>query len=81
MTTKVLIYKKIEDEPEYCPDRYELLQISRPCKNSHCFQKVAQLFMRDSNLEILCQIIFKLEIPKIRVGKKVLLKEEILPHY
>ena len=38
-----------EDEPAYCPDRYELLQISRPCKNSHCFQKVVQLFnlMRD----------------------------------
>ena len=39
----------IEYEPAYCPDRYELLQISRPCKNSHCFQKVVQLFnlMRD----------------------------------
>ena len=49
MSTKVLICKKIEDEPAYCPDRYELLQISRPCKNSHCFQKVVQLFnlMRD----------------------------------
>ena len=39
-----MICKKIEDEPAYCPDRYELLQISRPCKNSHGFQKVAQLF-------------------------------------
>ena len=36
--------KKIEDEPAYYPDRYELLQISRPSKNSHCFQKVVQLF-------------------------------------
>ena len=36
--------KKIEDEPAYCPDRNELLQISRPCKNYHCFQKVVQLF-------------------------------------
>ena len=44
MSTKVLICKKIEDEPAYYPDRYELLQISRPCKNSHCFQKVVQLF-------------------------------------
>ena len=44
MPTKVLICKKIEDEPAYCRDRYELLQISRPYKNSHCFQKVAQLF-------------------------------------
>ena len=40
----VLICKKIEDEPVYCPDRCELLQISRPCKSSHCFQKVEQLF-------------------------------------
>ena len=50
MLTEVLIYKKTEDEPAYCPDRYKLLQILRPCKNSHCFQKVVQLFnllMRD----------------------------------
>ena len=48
-STKVLICKKIEDEPAYCPDIYELLQISRLCKNSYCFQKVVQLFnlMRD----------------------------------
>ena len=44
MSTKVLICKKIEDEPAYYPDRYELLQISKPCKNSYCFQKVVQLF-------------------------------------
>ena len=33
----------------YCPDRYKLLQITRPRENSHCFQKVVQLFnlMRD----------------------------------
>ena len=43
-STKVLICKKMENEPSYCPDRYQLLQISRPCKISHCFQKVAQLF-------------------------------------
>ena len=42
--TKVLIYKKMENEPSYCPDRHQLLQTSRPCKISHCFQKVAQLF-------------------------------------
>ena len=44
MSTKVLICKKIEDEPAYCPDRYKLLQISRPCLNSNCYQKVVQLF-------------------------------------
>ena len=44
-----MICKKTEDEPAYNPDRYELLQISRPCKNYHCFQKAVQLFnlMRD----------------------------------
>ena len=49
MSTKALICEKTEDEPAYCPDRFELLQILRPCKNSHCFQKVVQLFnlMRD----------------------------------
>ena len=69
MSTKVLSRKKIEDKPAYHPDRYELLQILRPCKNSHCFQKVVQLsnLMRDY-------------FPEIRVYKKVLLKEEILPH-
>ena len=30
MSTKVLIWKKVEDEPAYCPDRYKLLQILRP---------------------------------------------------
>ena len=30
MSTKVFIWKKIEDEPVYCPDRYKLLQILRP---------------------------------------------------
>ena len=44
MSTKVLICKKTEDEPAYCPDRYELLQMLRPCKNSNSFQKVVQLF-------------------------------------
>ena len=44
MSNKVLICKKTEDEPAYCPDRYKLLQISRPCKNSRCFQKVIDLF-------------------------------------
>ena len=44
MSTKVLIRKKTEDEPAYCPDRYKLLQISRPCLNSNCYQKVVQLF-------------------------------------
>ena len=49
MLTKVLICKIIGDGPAYCPDRYELFQIFTPCKNSHCFQKVVQLFnlMRD----------------------------------
>ena len=63
ISTKVLICKRIEDGPAYCPDRYELLEILGPCKNSHCFEKVAQMF----NL--------------MRVCKKVLIKEEILPHY
>ena len=75
MSTKILICKKIEDEPAYCPDRYELLQISRPCKNSHCFQKVVQLFniirdyfpIRDSK--------------RLECVKNCFLKEEILPHY
>ena len=64
-----MICKKIEDKPAYWPDRYELLQISRPYKNSHCFQNMAQLF----NLMQDC-------FP-IRACKKVLLKEEILPYY
>ena len=74
MSTKVLICKKIEDESAYCPDRYELLQISRPCKNSHCFQKLVKLFnlMRDY---------FPIRDSERLVCKKVLLKEEILPHY
>ena len=44
MSTEVSICKKIEDEPAYYPNRYQLLQILRPCKNFYCFQKVAQLF-------------------------------------
>ena len=66
--------KKIEDEPAYCPDRYKLLQISRPCKNSHCFQKVVQLFnlMRDY---------FPIRDSKrLECVKKCFLKEEILRH-
>ena len=51
-STKVLICKKTEDEPEYRPDRYELLQISRACKNSHCFQMVV------CNCLILCEDYF-----------------------
>ena len=74
MSTKALICKKTEDEPVYFPDRYELLQILRPCKNS-CFQKVVQLFslMRDY---------FPIrDSERLECVKKVLLKEEILPHY
>ena len=70
MSTKVLSCKKIEDKPAYHPYRYELLQILRPSKNSHCFQKVVQLFTLNRDY-----------FPEIRVYKKVLLKEEILPHY
>ena len=44
MSTKSFDLQKIEDGPAYCPDRYELLQISRQCKNSLCFQKVVQFF-------------------------------------
>ena len=63
------------NELAYCPDRYELLQISRPCKNSYCFQKMVQLFniirdyfpIRDSK--------------RLEYIKKGFLKEEILPHY
>ena len=33
-----------EDKCVYCPDRSELLKISRPCKNYPCFQKLVQLF-------------------------------------
>ena len=75
MSTKVLICKKTEDEPAYCPDIYELLQISRPCKNSNCFQKVVQLFnlMRDY---------FPIRDSKrSECVKKCFLKEEIISHY
>ena len=69
MLTKVLTGKKIEDEPAYCPDRYKLLQISRPCKNPHGFQKVVQLFN-------LMQDYFPIRDSKRLKCKK----EEILPH-
>ena len=75
MSTKVLLCKNIEDEPAYYPDRYKLLQISRPCKNSRYFQKVVQLFN-------LMRGYFPIRDSK-RLGfvKKCFLKEEILPHY
>ena len=75
MSTEVLICKKIEDEPAYCSDRYKLLQILKPCKNSHSFQKVVQLFN-------LMEDYFPIRNSKrFECVKKVLLKEEILPHY
>ena len=70
MPTKVLAGKKIEDEPEYCPNRYKLLQY----KDFHCFQKMVQLFN-------LMQDYFPIRDSKGLVCRKTLLKEEILPHY
>ena len=53
---------------------WPFLQILKPCKNSHGFQKVAQLFN-------LMRLFSNQRFQKIWVCKKVLLKEEILPHY
>ena len=70
-----MICKKTEDEPAYCPDRCKLLQILRPCKNYHCFENVVQLFS-------LMQDYFPIRhSERLECVKKVLLKEEILPHY
>ena len=75
MSTKVLIWKKIEDEPVYCPNKYELLQLLRTCKNSHCFQKVVQLFnIMQKNFPIR-------DSKRLECVKKFFLKEEILLHY
>ena len=39
MSTKVLICKKTEDEPAYCPDRNELLQIIKTMQKFSLFFK------------------------------------------
>ena len=75
MSTNVLICEKIEDEPAYCPDRQELFQISRPCKNSHCFEKVVHL------LNIIQDYFPIRDSKRLECVKKCFLKEEILLHY
>ena len=71
-------------------------KLSRPCKNSHCFQKIVRLFNlwcesycahnwptlhREKQANNNWRLFSDLRLLEIRVCKKVLLKEEILLHY
>ena len=42
-----------EDEPVYCPDRKELLQIIETMQNSPCFQKVAHFLFNLTQIMLL----------------------------
>ena len=45
LTVMITTMLGTEDETLYSPDRNELLcKLSRPCRNSPCFQKMMQLF-------------------------------------
>ena len=71
MSTKVLICKKTEDEPAYCPDRNELLQIIETMQKLPLFSKDGAIVQSYTNCiaRIIDQhfsekrvIIFQLEI-------------------
>ena len=78
-----MICKKTEDEPAYCPDRNDLLQIIKTMQKFSLLLKYGAIVYSYANhvARIIDQHFADKIRLEIRICEKVLLKDEILPHY